>query len=124
MEDLSNLRWLFELIIATVTSICGFFVGRKQQKNNFLSELQKSIDSLALINRKQMDEIIKLRGIVVEVRTDNHNLSKEIDILREENKVLTNEVKSLRQENSTLNEKVSLLTEQLSGVRTITKNKQ
>lgn len=110
MEDgLNSLRWLFELGIATLTSLAGWIVGRKKRNNSFLEDLQRSIDALAAKNAEQMNEILKLREEVVNLRAENLAQSKEILALREDNKFLTEQVESLRN--------------QLAGVKTITKSK-
>jgi chromosome segregation ATPase len=124
MEDgLNSLRWLFELGLGLLTSVAGWIVGRRKRNNLFLEDLQRSIDALAAKNAEQMNEILKLREEVVNLRTENLSQSKEILALRDDNKQLSEQVAFLREENSTLNEKVSLLTEQLSGVKTITRSK-
>lgn len=137
MEDF---RWLIELITGLVATATGWIVGRRQRNNAFLGELQSSIDALATKNSQQMDEILKLREQVIDLKTENVSQSKEITRLRKVNDVLKqqmtelraenqklsaklNALTELRAENQELSAKLNALTEQLSGVKTITKSK-
>lgn len=120
---LSEYRWVVEIVVGLLTSSVGWLVGRRQRNNVFLSELQSSIDSLAAKNAEQMNEILKLREQVVELRTENLTQSKELVQVREENRMLNEQITALRKDNRELNAKVSALTEQLSGVKTITRTK-
>jgi hypothetical protein len=54
-------------ITPVLTALGGWWAGRKKQRNDFISELQASIDLLAEKNRSQMEEIIKLRNLVVDL---------------------------------------------------------
>ena len=72
---------LINAIIAPITGVVCWFVGRRKQRNDFLSELQASINLLAEKNSEQMKEIIKLREEVVNLRGENSRLSEEVESL-------------------------------------------
>ncbi len=90
-----ELRWLFEILIPLGASAMGWFVGRKQRNNRFLEELQSSVNLLAAKNAEQMEEILKLREEIVILRSENLEFKAQVD----------------------------KLTNQLAGVKTITKTK-
>ena len=119
--DLESLRWLIELAMGTVSALAGWIVGKRKRNNSFLGELQGSIDMLAAKNGEQLNEILKLRDEVIKLRAENLSQSKEIEHVRSENRLLGEQIRALRDENAELNSKVQTLTEQLAGVKTITK---
>lgn len=114
-------RWIAELALGVISSIAGWLVGRRQRNNNFLAELQKSINNLAEINSKQMEEILKLRENVITLRSENFFLKQSLSQVQKENESLNLQMAALREENQKLSEQVSALSEQLSGIRTITR---
>ena len=103
-------RWIIEICVGLLTSGAGWLAGRRARNNAFLSDLQKSIDTLAAKNAEQMNEILKLREEVIILRSENLSQSKEISLLREENEKLRQQVSDLQQ--------------QLSNIKTITKIKK
>jgi len=72
---------IVNILIPCVTGIAGWFVGRKKQRNDFLKELQESVDLLAQKNKLQMEEILKLRDEVVILRSENAGLLKKVEDL-------------------------------------------
>lgn len=115
---------LVELIVVPiVTAVIGYFTGHRKRKNDFLSELQESIDLLAGKNRELMDEVVKLRSQVVTLREENLELTKSQERLLQENATLRDEVAHLRDENARQSELIGQLQQQLSGIKTITRAK-
>ena len=123
MNNLAEFQWLIDAAIGVASSIAGFFIGRQKRKNDFLSELQSSIDMLSKKNTEQMEEILKLREQVVILREENLELRKSQERLLEENTQLKAEVLQLRMENKEQSERIEQLQEQLRGVKTITKSR-
>jgi FtsZ-binding cell division protein ZapB len=73
---------LFEIInaIATpVAGVIGWFAGRKKQNNDFLKDLQASIDLLAEKNKLLMEEVIKLREENAKLRGEVEELSRKLE---------------------------------------------
>lgn len=123
MEDMGILS-IVELIVAPiVTAVIGYFTGHRKRKNDFLADLQGSIDMLSAKNRDLMDEVIKLRDQVVTLRAENLDLTKAQERLLKENAALREEVAHLRDENARQSELIEQLQQQLSGIRTITRTK-
>lgn len=120
---LDEYRWLVEIAIGLSTSVVGWLVGRRQRNNTFLGELQDSINVLAAKNAEQMNEILKLRREIVELRTENLTQTKELEQMRGENRKLNEQVTALCQENQELNSKITALTKQLSNIKSITRSK-
>jgi len=121
MESTDIVRIIIEVALPVVVGVAGFIAGRRKRDNDFLSELQSSIDMLSAKNREQIDEIIKLREQVVKVREENLELSKSQEKLIRENTELRAEVNRLREENQKQCELIMNLQEQLSCIKTITR---
>lgn len=100
--------------MAAVTAIAGWLVGRRQKNNQFLGDLQGSINLLADKNREQMNEILKLREEIIKLRDENLTQSKEIA-------AQSREISALKEENAGLREQIASLQEQLSNIKTITR---
>ena len=100
---------LFDLLMPVVTAIGGWLVGRRKRNNDFLSELQKSIDMLAAKNKELMDEVVILRKENANLLVNQEKMQTEITKLREENEQLRIEVEELNKH--------------LAGVKTITRTK-
>ena len=112
--DFESYRWIIELCSAVVLPALGWIVGRRQQNNTFLGELQESINLLAAKNGDQMNEILKLREEIIKLRSENLEQSKEIA-------AQSREIASLKKENGELKKQVADLQEKLSGIKTITR---
>lgn len=123
MMDPNNYRWLIDIAVGGVSSLAGWLAGRKQKNNDFLKELQGSINALAAKNAEQMDEIIKLRGEIVLLRTENLELSKGQERLIRENAELKEEVSKLREDNAKQSMIIDQLQQKLEGVKTITRTR-
>jgi len=67
---------VINVLTTGVAGVVGWVVGRKKQKNDFLGELQQSINMLAEENKQQMSEIIKLRKEVIVLREENYKFSE------------------------------------------------
>ena len=63
-------------LIVPISSVASYFAGRKKANNDFLHNMQASINLLAEENKKLMKE-------VVELRKENGKLRVEIEELNE-----------------------------------------
>lgn len=110
MAKVELIQWGVEILLPVVTGVAAFFVGRRRRNNDFLAELQKSIDALS----KDNAELIK--GTIA--------LNKELVQLKQQNAELQGKVDSLRRENAELKAEIGELKAQLDGVKTITRIKK
>ena len=110
MEGIDIIQFLEGLLLPVVTAIAGWMTGRRKRKNDFLSELQGSIDLLSKKNAELMQKIVTLNDTVLE--------------LSNENAALKTEIKAVRQENKEMSDEISRLREKLDGVKTITRVKK
>ena len=81
-SDVAN--WL----IPAVTGVAGWLAGRRKQRNDFLVEMQSSIDLLSEKNKLFVGELVQLRE-------ENLKLRGEVAMLREENRTLRVEIEAL-----------------------------
>lgn len=94
-------------VFSAVTGVAGWLVGRRKQANDFLSDLQGSINMLTEENAKLLKELIAVRRENATLMTNQEEMKIEIEALRKENE-------ALRQEIGELNNR-------LAGIRTITR---
>ena len=97
---MENFITLLGYILTPIAAVVTWLASRKKQRNDFLKDMQASIDLLADENKKLMAEIIAVRG-------ENKNLMIEIIAVKSENKQLKIELEELNRK--------------LENVKTITK---
>ncbi|MFV0403646.1 MAG: hypothetical protein ACK5KV_06820 [Bacteroides graminisolvens] len=100
---------ILTIILPVVSSVVTWFVARKKRKNDFLADLQTSID---LLSEKYNNALREL----VEVKEQNSKLLVSQNEMKQQIALLT-------QENLTLKRTVDELNERLSNVKTITRTK-
>lgn len=96
----SNWITILGYIIAPISSVVAWLAARRKSKNDFLHEMQASIDLLVEKNK-----------ILVE----------EITALRLENSALRYDVQRLATENKKMSKEIEELNTRLENVKTITK---
>lgn len=85
-------------IIPLFTAAIGWLVGSRKRKNDFLKDLQASIDLLSSENRKLLADITAVNSEIVAVRKENEELKASVDRLCTENSQLKDEVRQLREQ--------------------------
>lgn len=95
------------IIASPICAGIGWLAGRRKRKNDFLNDLQASIDLLAQKNSELLKELVA-------VRSQNADLMNNQEVMKRQIEMLT-------LENSELKREVASLNERLSGVRTITR---
>jgi predicted nucleic acid-binding Zn-ribbon protein len=68
-------------VITPITGVVSYFAGRRKNNNDFLAEMQRSIDLLSIKNSELVEEVVKLRGEVVQLKSENLALRKEVEEL-------------------------------------------
>jgi len=83
-----QLTEVVNVALPVVTGAIGWLAGRRKQKNDFLAEMQSSIDLLSEKNKLFVGEMVQLRE-------ENLKLCGEVALLREENRALRSEIETL-----------------------------
>ena len=69
---------IFGYILAPITGIITWIVGHKKRRNDFLNDLQASINLLAVENKKLMAEIVELRKENARLQADVDELNRKL----------------------------------------------
>lgn len=110
MEMFDTIKGILEVLLPVLTALAGYFAGKRKRDNDFLKDLQGSINALSKDNAELIKKTI--------------DLNQEVVALRKENAELREDVGALRKENAELKEEVGELKAQLDGVKTITRIKK
>ena len=110
MENFDIIERIVDWARPVITGIAGWWTGRRKQKNDFLSDLQSSIDLLSARNAELIKQVTELNATVIGLKAENSTLKAEIKAVREENQQMSDEITRLR--------------EKLDGVKTITRVKK
>ena len=92
------LTFIGTYIIPLFTATVGWLVGSRKRKNDFLKDLQASIDLLSSENRKLLADITAVNTEIVAVRKENEELKASVDRLCAESSQLNDEVRQLREQ--------------------------
>ena len=83
-------------IIPMITAAVGWLVGTRKRNNDFLQDLQASIDLLSSENKKLLADITSVNAEIVAVRKENEELKASVDKLCSENSQLKEEIRQLK----------------------------
>ena len=112
-EDYNNgsnmIEWL-TLILPVLSSVVTWWVMRKKRKNDFLADLQSSIDLLSEKYYTTLQELVVLKGQNAQLMMAQDELKAQIE--------------ALSKENAALKDTIDELNTRLTGVKTITRTKQ
>ena len=97
METNDTLTFIGTYIIPMVTAAVGWFAGSRKRKNDFLQDLQASIDLLSSENKKLLADITSVNAEIVTVRKENEELKASVDRLCNENAQLKDEIRQLKE---------------------------
>lgn len=82
-------------VVSLLTAFGGWFVGRRKRNNDFLGELQNSIDLLTEKYTKTLSELIEVKEQNAKLLIGQNEMSLELKAVREENCLLKKEVEEL-----------------------------
>lgn len=102
--DFSN---ILNIILPVLTGLSAWLVARRKRDNDFLNDLQASVNLLSDENKKLLQELVSLR--------------RENAFLTSGQEVMTTEIQKLREENKVLRVELEELNNRLSNVKTITR---
>jgi len=95
---MDTLTFIGTYILPLFTAAIGWIVGFRKRRNDFLKDLQASIDLLSSENRKLLADITAVNSEIVAVRKENEELKASVDRLCTENSQLKDEVRQLREQ--------------------------
>ena len=91
-----TLSFIGTCIIPVVTAVTGWFAGMRKRRNNFLQNLQDSINLLSSENHRLLNELTDVNRELVSIKKENAELKASVDRLCSENAQLKDEVRGLR----------------------------
>jgi regulator of replication initiation timing len=65
-------------LLAPISGVASYFAGKKKADNDFLQNMQASIDLLAQKNKELMEEVIKLREENIQLRQEVEELNARL----------------------------------------------
>jgi uncharacterized coiled-coil DUF342 family protein len=68
-------------LLTPISAVVAWFAGRRKSNNDFLQELQASIDLLSTKNKELINEVVNLRSEIVHLKSENAALRKEVEEL-------------------------------------------
>lgn len=92
------LTFIGTYVIPLFTATVGWLVGSRKRKNDFLKDLQASIDLLSSENRRLLADITAVNTEIVAVRKEDEELKASVDRLCTESSQLKDEVRQLREQ--------------------------
>lgn len=95
---METLTFIGTYIIPLFTAAVGWIVGSRKRKNDFLKDLQASINLLSAENKRLLEEITNANAEIVAVRKENEELKASVDRLCAENSQLKDEIRQLREQ--------------------------
>ena len=95
---METLTFIGTYIIPLFSAAVGWIVGSRKRKNDFLKDLQASINLLSAENKRLLEEITNANTEIVAVRKENEELKASVDRLCTENSQLKDEVRQLREQ--------------------------
>ena len=95
---METLAFVGTYIIPLFTAAVGWIVGSRKRKNDFLKDLQSSINLLSAENKRLLEEITNANAEIVAIRKENEELKASVDRLCMENSQLKDEIRQLREQ--------------------------
>ena len=87
-----------DCLVPMITAAAGWLAGKRKRRNDFLKNMQESIDILSLENKRLIEDLTIVNREVVALRKENGELKTSIDQLCKENAQLKTEVQDLRKQ--------------------------
>ena len=87
-----------DCLVPLITAAAGWLAGKRKRRNDFLKNMQESIDILSLENKRLIEDLTTVNREVVALRKENGELKTSVDQLCKENAQLKTEVQDLRKQ--------------------------
>ena len=85
-----------DCLVPIITAAAGWLAGKRKRRNDFLKNMQDSIDILSMENKRLIEDLTTVNREVVALRKENGELKYSVDQLCKENVQLKEEVRNLR----------------------------
>ena len=96
--ETSTISLITDCLVPMITAAAGWLAGKRKRRNDFLKNMQESIDILSLENKRLIEDLTTVNREVVALRKENGELKTSIDQLCKENAQLKTEVQDLRKQ--------------------------
>ena len=96
--ETQTLSTLISYAAPAVTAAAGWLAGKRKRRNDFLKNMQDSIDILSMENKRLLEDLTTVNREVVALRKENGELKYSVDQLCRENAQLKTEVQDLRKQ--------------------------
>ena len=87
-----------DCLVPLITAAAGWLAGKRKRRNDFLKNMQDSIDILSMENKRLIEDLTNVNREVVALRKENGELKYSVDQLCRENVQLKTEVQDLRKQ--------------------------
>ena len=85
-----------DCLVPIATAAAGWLAGKRKRRNDFLKNMQDSIDILSMENKRLLEDLTNVNREVVALRKENGELKYSVDQLCRENAQLKEEVRNLK----------------------------
>ena len=96
--ETQTLSTLISYAAPAITAAAGWLAGKRKRRNDFLKNMQDSIDILSMENKRLLEDLTTVNREVVALRKENGELKYSVDQLCRENAQLKTEVQDLRKQ--------------------------
>ena len=87
-----------DCLVPLITAAAGWLAGKRKRRNDFLKNMQDSIDLLSVENKCLLKDLTAVNNEVVALRKEKGELKYSVDQLCRENVQLKTEVQDLRKQ--------------------------
>ena len=94
--ETQTLSTLISYAAPAITAAAGWLAGKRKRRNDFLKNMQDSIDILSMENKRLLEDLTTVNREVVALRKENGELKYSVDQLCKENVQLKDEVRNLK----------------------------
>ena len=98
MEGTPTINLITDCLVPLITAAAGWLAGKRKRRNDFLKNMQDSIDLLSVENKRLLKDLTAVNNEVVALRKENGELKYSVDQLCRENVQLKTEVQDLRKQ--------------------------
>ena len=94
--DTQTINLITDCLVPLITAAAGWLAGKRKRRNDFLKNMQDSIDILSMENKRLIEDLTNVNREVVALRRENGELKYSVDQLCKENVQLKDEVRNLK----------------------------